>query len=623
MPRRFPLLEGWFLAVLVGAALDVACTRWRFAYRAFAPDVLWQTPIAWVVVGAPPLLFAAALTGWLARRRGVRASAFALRWVGASAALGPVALHTWLSRHIGLEGDFARFAGREPWLELLGIGVGAAALVAAVRRYDARVPWRSSVLGALLGALLLAFASCFLGGGRAFRAAPADRDERPNVLLMVWDTCRADRLSAYRYDRETTPHLADFATQALVFEDARSVASYTFTSHASLLTGTYPSTHGARLVSSVLDPRRANSVALDFAEAGYRTGAFVGTEVLSGRTGLRAGFERYDDRVDPPVTSTSAWALINDAQVLLARASKRFRNNGQPHGLQNFQRPADEVLASALDWIDAEDERPWFAFVNLYDVHWPYLPDEAGERLVREYDGPLDGYLFRSDAYPAGYVPNAADRRHVSDLYDGEVLDLDRAVERFLSRLDLERGDTAVLLTSDHGEAFGEGGVWMHDDILEPQVRVPLLVRPAGVAPRGERVAGLVSGVDVAPTLLGLAGLPPRRQHEGLDLTTERPDVERTIRVEDRDHIDPDDVRVATYRGWWKLVERGRDRTDVRLFDLKNDALGVHDVRDRYPGIARALEALAGEQPRESFAQGGGQAQTTTDALRALGYVGR
>ena len=338
--------------------------------------------------------------------------------------------------------------------------------------------------------------------------------ERPNLLLLVWDTTRAKSLSTYGYDRATTPVPRDLAERATVFEEARSVSSFTYTSHLSMLTGVYPSHHGGRLTRMTYDPDRTPSVARLLADAGYRTGAFVGTGVLRANTGMVEGFEVFDDRVDPAVCDTQAWKLVHDVQAVLAKVHPAFRGNGNPHWFETFQRPASQVLTNTREWIEADDPRPWFCMVNLYDVHWPYLPrGEGREKFVRPYDGPVDGYLFRSDDYhlPAGTRKGAllseVDDRHLTDLYDAEMYDLDREVAEFLQAVETSDPgrETALILTSDHGEAFGEDDAYGHHGVLEAQVRIPMLL----VHPGGEpgRAAGRVSGVDVATTLLSIAGV--------------------------------------------------------------------------------------------------------------------
>jgi len=628
------LLRSLLVLAPVLAAADSVLVRLAFPWRSAGPELFLQALLVWAAFGLLALWPAARCLAWLERNddgmgddgaeRGRAApTVLLLAWMAV-----PVVLHGTIDRHLGLQGNIAALKRADPWIELT-LTLGASAVVLwtltfVLRRFPARPLALAAVAGALISGPFLPL--------RSRPSAPsvqaAAGDERPNLLLMIWDTCRPDHLEPYGHDRPTTPYLAALAEEAVVFENVVSASCFTLTSHFSILTGVYPSTHGARLMRSRFNPRKTELITEHLRRSGYRTGAFVGTDVLAGRTDIRRGFEVYDDAVDPPVCSTYAWGLVHDVQAFLALEFPALNQNGLPHWIQDFQRPASEVLASALAWIEEDDPRPWFAMVNLYDVHWPYLPGEEGRALVTSYDGPMDGYLFRSNAWQKGYGLDAADRRHVVELYEGEILDLDREVDTFLRELELERGGTALVLTSDHGEAFGEAGRWKHEDITEPQVRVPLLIRLPESAPRGRRVSEPASGVDVGPTLLGLAGLGPLEGFEGIDLLDGELSAERLVRVEDRDHIDPWDIRIALYRGHWKLVRWGLG-AEVRyeLYDLTADSVGEHDVAAEHPDVlAELMELMAAERLAGDAADGltgGKEATDQADALRALGYGGR
>ncbi|MCZ6597840.1 MAG: sulfatase [Planctomycetota bacterium] len=625
--------------VVALAALDTVLVRADVTHRPVEAQLFLEATGIWLAFGLAALAPAWLTLRILRRRRapaeaglgGARRAAPALLvWTAA-----PVVIHGTLDAFTSTGADVSGLAGPAPWLLLVLVLSALVAVAVALGGVLGRFP---AARAALTVGFLAVGSGLFLplrsgvdaAGSPGSPNSPGSSGSigeggHPNLLLLILDTCRRDRLQVYGYDRETSPGLLRFAREAQVYADARSVSCFTFTSHLSMLTGVLPSVHGARLLNARYDPRRADSIALLLEEAGYRTGAFVGTNVLAGRTGLSAGFEVYDDRVDPHVCDTRAWSLVHDVQALLAMHFPGCRNNGQPHWFQDFQRPAGEVLASALAWIEADDPRPWFAMVNLYDVHWPYVPGDVSHgALVRPYQGLMDGYLFRSDDWRAGHELDAPDRRHVSELYDAEIRDLDEAVDDFLAELDLER--TAVLITSDHGEAFGEVETWGHEHVYEPQVRVPFLLRPPGRFHEPSIVPGKVSGIDVAPTLLGLAGIEPPASMQGLDLTRERPDPERLIRVEDRDHIDPTDVRLALYRGPWKLVRRGLgEEARFTLHDLRTDPIGKIDVQEEDPDVFRELVAIFTElrgDLDEVEARAEVDMAVLADALRALGYGG-
>ncbi len=621
--------NAFFVVVLALAAIEIVLVRMAHPNQPTEAVSFLHVVFLWGGLA----LFALVPTLLLGLRR--RAAAPAGSGLGPAFllvffAVAPVLAHHMLDRHTSIGQNVRALWTWRPWLELavaiaaLGLGLSVAA------RLCRRI--RRKPVGIAVAAISIA-AGAFLPPTESRPDPPSSVDPelaaKPNVLLLVWDTTRAGHLAPYGYDRDTTPHLARFAEESIVFEEARSASIFTFTSHLSMLTGKYPAATGARMISRMqLDPKLCESVATLFSDAGYRTGAFVGTWVLHAMTGIRRGFEVYDDRVDPAVGSTYAWNMVHDVQAVLADKLGVLKGNGQPHWFQDFQRPASEVLSSALAWIGEEDPRPWFCMVNLYDVHWPYVPGtESRERWVRPYAGPMDGYLFRSNNYPRGYVPTPEDGRHVSELYDAEMWQLDAEVDRFLSALDLARSNTAVVLTSDHGEAFGEGGRFEHDDILEPQVRVPLLVRLPGPDPETGRRSLRASGVDIAPTLLSLAGLELPEDLHGVDLLSANGEADREILVEDRDHEELDDVRIALYSGTWKLVRLGvGDSATFHLYDLATDPVGVLDVAkdhtQRTLELARRLEELRAPWADLdlSIEPAGGAANE--DALGGLGYLG-
>jgi len=623
------------------AALDTVLVRLALPYRPTEPRLFGEALALWLCFALLATVPAALCAGLFARRRaaGVERAPLAVGALLLGWTLLPVVTHAILDRFTALandtEGRIAGLASPWPWLEVALFVGGGGVLLFLSRRPLQR-------LGAGLPALALLAVATLVGlflprGGapsgppavQASSAPAATPGARPNLLLLVWDTCRRDRLEVYDWPRDTSPNLARLAQSALVVDQARSASVFTFSSHLTLLTGVYPSHHGGRLLSTRYDPSRAESIAERLRQAGYRTGGFVGTDVLAGRTGIRYGFDVYDDEVDPPVCDTHGWKLVHDVQALLAARFAFFHHNGRPHWFQDFQRPGSEVLDRALAWIRRDDPRPWFCLINLYDVHWPYTPAPAdAAELVRPYDGPMDGYLFRSDRWKAGYRPTEADARHISELYEAEMHGLDAVVGRFLGALDLDH--TALVMTGDHGEALGEAGQWKHENIYEPQVRVPLLVRPPGGLPSERRVEAHASGIDVAPTLLALAGLDPGPHLDGESLLplldAKDPPPERALLVEDRDHVDPTDVRVALYHGPWKLVRFGLGKQErYELHDLRTDPIGEVDVAAAHPDVLADLRARLTELrragDRDDLEVGEGVAGQA-DALRGLGYTG-
>ncbi len=345
--------------------------------------------------------------------------------------------------------------------------------------HEARIPMLPEhVEGARLTFEVRATQSRDSGAGRAYWLDPAlaatpTGQARPNVLLVVLDTLRADRLGCYGYDRPTSPRLDALAREGVLYERAWSAAPWTLPSHASLFSSLHAVEHGV-FDASVRLPEEAETIAEVLFNAGYDTAAFTEAGYVRPELGLAQGFGRF--------------------RCALAEV--------------------DETLDGAAAWIEAR-ERPYFAFVHTYKVHTPYDPEGAArELLVRPYDGPLP-VNARVDDVPAAHKAHdypAEDARYLSDLYDAEIRELDVAFGAFMDRLKAAGAldDTLVIITSDHGEEFAEHGQFNHSNSLyEEQLRVPLiLLPPEPGALDGLRHDVAAMAVDVAPTIAQVADAP-------------------------------------------------------------------------------------------------------------------
>ncbi|HEY7697001.1 MAG TPA: sulfatase, partial [Vicinamibacteria bacterium] len=291
----------------------------------------------------------------------------------------------------------------------------------------------------------------------------------PNVILISLDCVRADHLGAYGYERETSPRLDELAKEAVVFENATSISSYTHPTHLAMLTGLPPSING---VSRWRKPDSSVAYLPEIlSRAGYRTNGIVSGPLLSQSFGFERGFDVY-------------------------------------HAFHDETR-APELAKAALEMLHRGRGQPQFLFLHFFDAHWPYWP---GDELTTRF-GPLSTdtsgllYKVRNQIPPA----NKEEVRHMMDLYDAEIVYVDREVGRFLDELK-NAGmyeNSLIIVTADHGEAFLEHGFWEHGQTLyQEMVHVPLLVKwPGEPAPR--RVASLVSQADLFPTILEAAGIPP------------------------------------------------------------------------------------------------------------------
>ncbi|MEM7048495.1 MAG: sulfatase [Acidobacteriota bacterium] len=310
----------------------------------------------------------------------------------------------------------------------------------------------------------------------------------PPVVLVTLDTTRRDALTPYGAPRQATPHLARFARRATVWDRAHSTSPWTLPSHASIFTGLYPSRHRAGVQESALNPAR-RTLAERLRDAGYTTLGFAGGSLSSSRFGVAQGFDYFRDP-----------ERYQDTGDVLVRAVRRA---------------LEEPLGG-----------PLFLFVNLFDAHAPYEPPEP---FASDWQVPakrqqvpiatLWGQLANGDQRAWRRIRDnqaPAGERELAWLeaaYRAEVAFTDQQVGELFALLESKGlfDDAWVVVTADHGELLGEGGFFSHGARLDPElVEVPLLIKEPRQRHRRRR-DGLVSGVDLFPSLLAAAGLeiPP------------------------------------------------------------------------------------------------------------------
>ena len=364
--------------------------------------------------------------------------------------------------------------------------------------------WGKRSCTACLGMYVLLVTGCLWGTGvtpqRLQSGSPdAGTDSRRNVILVVLDTVRARSLSMYGYERETTPNLARLAEQGVLFENAIAPAPWTLPTHASMFTGLPPHQTGADW-STPLNPELP-TIAESLTANGYQTAAFIGNIYYCGRqTGLERGFSHFSGArllsVDLFRHSTIAWRLLNAA--------------GDSCGCSDTigRRTALEINREYEQWRNTSyRDAPRFAFLNYYDAHSPYLPRQP----FRQTYGPRnqDQAELLSDWSNVSHHPNVNDETIElgRNAYDGCLAALDAELGWLFEELeasgDLE--DTILIVTSDHGEQFGEQGLLSHArTVHRSSTRVPLLVVAPGLAPAGQRVRDVVSLCDLPATILDM-----------------------------------------------------------------------------------------------------------------------
>lgn len=300
--------------------------------------------------------------------------------------------------------------------------------------------------------------------------ARQEKPPGPNVVLITVDTLRADGVGCYGNPRAQTPVLDSLAHEGVRFERVVAHVPLTVPSHAAILTGTYPMWNQVRDWSDAGLSDSIPTLAEIFKRRGYSTAAFVSAFVLDSMWGLDRGFDLYDDEFGP-----AAYKVIQR---------------------QSLERPAEKTIDRALAWLGGSAREPFFLWVHLYDPHAPYNPPEPFRSRFREH--PYDGEIAYADQQ------------------------LGRLMEALKARHSYDR--SLIVLTSDHGEAFGEHQEHQHGFfIYNPTILVPLIVKfPQGLPTPHKTVTPVVNTVDIAPTLVQSAGLPAgdSRSFQGKSLLT-------------------------------------------------------------------------------------------------------
>ncbi|MCG3133069.1 MAG: hypothetical protein HMLKMBBP_00161 [Planctomycetes bacterium] len=471
---------------------------------------------------------------------------------------------------------------------------------------------------------------------------PAGGKPRPNVLVVLVDTLRADHLSFHGYAKPTSPEFDAFAKDAVAFNDARAVTSWTKPSVASLFTSMYPTTHACIEQRDVLVPE-AVTISETFRAAGWRTAAFVDNPFVSEEFGLGQGFERFEG-VAPSVVVNGT--LLGKALFMTRVLSLA----GRPFGVGvREERGAAHLHERALAFADEarKDGRPFFAYVHAMEPHLPYVPARADAEAMgfpkgEEYAEPprYNGIL----PFQTTPEPDPAFRAKLVAQYDGEIRGWSREFGKLVDGL-RARGmldDTVVVVLADHGEEFCEHGGWTHGHSLHREViSVPLVIRaPDAVAPaasRGRRIRGIATLLDVGPTLTELCGIEDPRiadpQRSGRSLlaqvlgTGPRPDAiaPRPVLAE----VTMTPVSLRSIRDGSLLAIRAKAplQESVSAYEDERDPRHRKDVAvEQATETRRALSLMDDLFTRLAAAALLGGARDldagTIEALRRLGYVG-
>jgi len=329
--------------------------------------------------------------------------------------------------------------------------------------------------------------------------------DKPDVVLVVVDTLRADHLGTYGNDQGLTPALDDFADDAVVFEQYITHASWTRASFASLYTSMLPSCHNCILKVEQL-PDDVETLAEAMNAHGYVTGGLPNNINVTRSFNFQQGFD-YFSYQSP---SYIAGATESAAQLSMYNVVRKLRDKvaGDARRVEDYYQPAETVLGVARNFISANQtvQNRSMLVVHLMEPHDPYF--------AHPYDGSAVGRAWHPN-------PDPSEADSLRSLYRGEVQHLDQQLGEFLGWMK-EQGlydDTLIVLTADHGEEFHEHGGWWHGITLyEEQVHVPLIMKLPKGELAGSRVPWQVRQMDVTPTIAELTGAPASGLWQGRSL---------------------------------------------------------------------------------------------------------
>ncbi len=449
-----------------------------------------------------------------------------------------------------------------------GLLVGALVLVVAIlflaRRIARARPGRFLARGGNLLLVFLLAGGCLLTSllvrpgspAAAQGSVPEAWSSGPNIVLIGVDTLRADYLSCYGHPGLTSPSIDALAADGVLFRHMTSQSSWTKPSFATVFTSLYASSHTAIHKDSRL-PQAAITLAEVLQQSGYATGGFADNVNIAPVFGFDQGFYQYVFlEPDYPLGASAASSELALYQLLRQYYARII---GERVVVEQFYQDADTVTASALGWLEAHRDTPFFLFLHYMDPHDPYMEHPYSGR----------GYARASDANP-----DPALLETFVQLYGGEVRYLDEHLGRLFDWLK-QAGlydNALIILTADHGEEFQEHGGWWHGETLyEEQIRVPLVIKyPAGVR-AGTVEEGPARSLDIAPTILDVAGLEIPQTWQGRSLwgSTEPPAY-----LFAEEEFQGNVVR-SVQQGNLKLIlaNRGNPRglPAVALFDLSQD----------------------------------------------------
>lgn len=506
---------------------------------------------------------------------------------------------------------------------LLGAIALAAILFRWLRGADARkgVLTRPIAVAGLIGALAFVLRLVMPNGHDIVPGVVGQRAAAPtgapNIILLMCDTLRADHLSSYGYTLIKTPHIDALGTEGVRFAKTFSQASWTRPSVATILSGLYPSSHGAVHKADML-PDRVETLAEILSARGYYTAGFANNANVAPNFNFGQGFDDY--RYLAPDHFFYADEPASQLTFYSGLRLVRERFFARRIDVHNYYQPGEVVTDEAIDWLkDAPaKDRPFFLFLHYMDAHDPFM--------IHPYNGV--GYARVANPNPppeqAGTLLKA---------YDGAIVHLDEQLGRLFDDI-RQRGlwdNTIVLLTADHGEEFQEHGGWWHGTTLyDEQTHVPLLIKTNTGGVRGRVVSELTTSLDIVPTLATAAGATLPKELQGHVLPLSDAAYAGWTEVFSESDLEGNVLKAIRTKDW-KYIEANpgnpRGLQPKELYDIAHDAREQQNLATTNGQQQQTMEDALGKATKVAGQYGTGTSDAavidtaTCQRLCALGYV--
>ncbi|MCK4825928.1 sulfatase, partial [bacterium] len=476
---------------------------------------------------------------------------------------------------------------------------------------------------ALFGLLVLASIGLYYGeplyAKLFFRPEESDfyMEDRPNIVLIVVDALRPDHLGCYGYSRDTSPKIDRVAREAMVFKKGYAQGNWTLVSISTLFSSLYPTSHNVLSGEKSL-PKECNTLAEDLKAAGYRTAGFSTNPHIGGcwgGFGLDRGFDYFYNGEPYDFISRLTSTVLGEI-------------------LDRFSMHTEEGLtAQTLSWIKLHRTQKFFVYLHYMAVHAPYPIPKAYEDIYTKE--PIPNRIGDQFDFGHGGVKieiSSAQKKNLIDRYDSAVRFIDDQIGKLSAAIESLglKEDTLLIITADHGEAFGEHGDWGHgNNLYEETIRVPLIIRYPKIC-NNQLVSNELAGlIDIKPTILHIAGVPQSELFQGENLISlvrkETDNPHQEVTREELFSEGKEGVKCIITSDNWKLISK-EVAGELELYNLEGDPQEKHNVYNLYLPVAKRLKGRLSLRYKEFKKQAleATEASISNQAMRklkALGYV--